>query len=590
MLVKLFQIHLISKLFSNLAQTIGMKTPVLSVLFVLTITCFWTLPACKNNVDAEDQTGELENIPALKPVFQPFTVDSQVINAFLAQFPDFSFHKAEIHQFYKNRQYQSAWFNEFGLIEQGGFFINQLEHFEDEGLNDSVLYHAQLKSLHSLIADPNFIYNSTDTIPKQFELMLTAEFFVYAQKVWFGVNEKTTQELDWYVTRKTVPSVAILDSILSGGANAFTAYEPLYPQYALLKSVLKKYRQISYTNWDTLKLPADIKSLKPGDNYPVVADIKSRLMLFGDAGILDSTTIIDSATVVAIKQFQIRHGLTGDGVAGEKFLSQINISPASRIRQLEINMERMRWLPDAPTGNYIMVNIPEYTMHIFENDTLAWDMKVVVGKSSSSTTIFNDELEYIVFSPYWVPPPSILNNEILPALKKDANYLKKENMEAVDPSTKKVVDVSGVEWSKYSKIPYIIRQKPGNSNSLGWVKFIFPNQHNIYFHDTPSRNLFDKDARSFSHGCIRVAEPKRFATYLLRNDTTYTATKIDSLYYLGRETYVKLEEKIPVYLVYFTAWVDTKGLIHFSRDIYNHDKKLEHTLFGDAKKEEEPQL
>ena len=285
-----------------------MKTPVLSVLFVLTITCFWTLPACKNNVDAEDQTGELENIPALKPVFQPFTVDSQVINAFLAQFPDFSFHKAEIHQFYKNRQYQSAWFNEFGLIEQGGFFINQLEHFEDEGLNDSVLYHAQLKSLHSLIADPNFIYNSTDTIPKQFELMLTAEFFVYAQKVWFGVNEKTTQELDWYVTRKTVPSVAILDSILSGGANAFTAYEPLYPQYALLKSVLKKYRQISYTNWDTLKLPADIKSLKPGDNYPVVADIKSRLMLFGDAGILDSTTIIDSATVVAIKQFQTRHG------------------------------------------------------------------------------------------------------------------------------------------------------------------------------------------------------------------------------------------------------------------------------------------
>jgi len=242
-------------------------------------------------------------------------------------------------------------------------------------------------------------------------------------------------------------------------------------------------------------------------------------------------------------------------------------------------MERMRWLPDVPSGDYIMVNIPEYTMHIFESDSLAWDMKVVVGKSSSSTTIFNDELEYIVFSPYWVPPPSILNNEILPALKKDPNYLKKENMEAVDPSTKKVVDVSNIDWDKYSKIPYIIRQKPGNSNSLGWVKFIFPNEHNIYFHDTPSRNLFEKESRSFSHGCIRIAEPKRFATYLLRNDTTYTEQKIDSLYYLGRETYVKLEEKIPVYLVYFTAWVDTNGLIHFNRDIYGHDAKLEHTLF-----------
>lgn len=537
------------------------------------------ITACKNNVDAKQDSVDSEHFPELKTVFQPFIIDTPAITAFLQQYPDFSYHKNEITSFYKNRGYRSAWFNEFGIIEQGGFFMNQLEHFEDEGLKDTVLYYTQLKSLYTAIADPNYIYNETDALPKQFELMLTAEFFVYAQKVWFGINEKTTKELDWYVTRKTVPSVAILDSILSGGANAFTAYEPLYPQYGLLKSMLKKYRQITFSDWDTLQLPDGVKSIKPGNDYPVVAAIKNRLNILGDGIALDSTTLLDSATVVAIQLFQTRHGLTSDGVAGEKFFKEINISPTDRIRQIEINMERMRWLPDAPSGNYIMVNIPEYTMHIFENDTLAWDMKVVVGKSSSSTTIFNDELEYIVFSPYWVPPPSILNNEILPALKKDANYLKKENMEAVDASTKKVVDVSGVDWSKYSKIPYIIRQKPGNSNSLGWVKFIFPNEHNIYFHDTPSRNLFEKESRSFSHGCIRVAEPKRFATYLLRNDTTFTAEKIDSLYYLGRETYVKLEEKIPVYLVYFTAWVDSNGLIHFSRDIYNHDAKLEKTLF-----------
>ncbi|MFZ1633925.1 MAG: L,D-transpeptidase family protein [Chitinophagales bacterium] len=548
----------------------------LVLLFVAWI--FSALFACKNKADAESAV-DSDTTMVLTKVFHPLTLDSQTLSTFLAKYPDFNYHKDELFTFYRNRNFQSAWFNEYGIIEQGGFFMSQLDHFDDEGLNDSVLYYSELKKTYTTIADPQYNYAGADKITTQFELMLTAEFFVYAQKVWFGINEKTTKELDWYVTRKTVPSVAILDSILSGGKNSFTAYEPLYPQYQLLKKELKKYKLLTAEPWDSLKLPADKKSIKPGDDYSVIAAIKKRLYLLGDAAVLDSTTILDSTAVIAVEQFQLRHGLTADGVAGEKFFRELNISPAERVRQLEINMERMRWLPDVPSGDYIMVNIPEYTMHIFESDSLAWDMKVVVGKSSSSTTIFNDELEYIVFSPYWVPPPSILNNEILPALKKDPNYLKKENMEAVEPSTKKVVDVSNIDWDKYSKIPYIIRQKPGNSNSLGWVKFIFPNEHNIYFHDTPSRNLFEKESRSFSHGCIRIAEPKRFATYLLRNDTTYTEQKIDSLYYLGRETYVKLEEKIPVYLVYFTAWVDTNGLIHFNRDIYGHDAKLEHTLF-----------
>ncbi len=554
---------------------------------LITLVCILIASAnlgCKNKADKAAILDDADSVVTLKKVFRPFQIDSASIAEVLRGYPDFNYHSAEIFTFYGNRERKSAWFNEYGIIEQGGFFMNQLEHYQDEGLNDSVLYYHELKNIFNTINDPAYNYSGNDSLTKKFELMLTAEFFVYAQKVWFGINEKTTKELDWYVTRKTVPSVAILDSILSGGANAFTSFEPLYPQYRLLKNELKKYRKISDMPWDSLYLPSDKKSIKPGENYPVIAAIKERLFILGDAVSYDSTTYLDSATVVALKQFQKRHGLVTDGVAGEKFFRELNTSPSDRVRQIEINMERMRWLPDAPAGDYIMVNIPEYTMYIYETDMLAWEMKVVVGKSSTGTTIFNDELEYIVFSPYWVPPPSILNNEILPALKKDANYLNKENMEAVDPSTKKVVDVSNINWDKYSKIPYIIRQKPGNSNSLGWVKFIFPNEHNIYFHDTPSRYLFDKETRGFSHGCIRVAEPKRFATYLLRNDTTFTDKKIDSLYYLGRETYVKLQTKLPVYIVYFTASVDTDGLLHFSRDIYGHDAKLEKTLFTEAEK------
>ena len=538
--------------------------------------------SCKNKATTTTFPDNLDSIVTLKQVFQPFQIDSASIAEVLEAYPDFNYHAAEIFAFYGNRNNKSAWFNEYGIIEQGGFFMNQLAHFEDEGLNDTVLYYQDLKTIFNQINNPEYSYSGNNSLTKKMEIMLTAEFFVYAQKVWFGINEKTTKQLDWYITRKTVPSVAILDSILSGGVNAFTSFEPLYPQYRLLKKELKKYRNISNLSWDTLYLPADKKSIKPGENYPVIAAIKERLLKLGDAVYNDSTNYMDSATVHAVKQFQLRHGLVADGVAGDKFFREINVSPSDRVRQLEINMERMRWLPNAPSGDYIMVNIPEYTMYIYEAGSLAWEMKVVVGKSSTSTTIFNDELEYIVFSPYWVPPPSILNNEILPALKKDPNYLNKENMEAVDPNTKKVVDVSHINWSNYSKIPYIVRQKPGNSNSLGWVKFIFPNEHNIYFHDTPSRYLFDKETRGFSHGCIRVAEPKRFATYLLRNDTTFTDKKIDSLYYLGRETYVKLQATLPVYIVYFTARVDTDGLLHFSQDIYNHDAKLEKTLFAES--------
>lgn len=541
--------------------------------------------SCKSKHLINEKVESTDSIFTLKKVFRPLLIDSTGIANLLANHPEFSFHANEIKLFYEGRNYKSAWFNEYGIIEQGGFFMNLLDHFVDEGVNDTVLYYHELKQLYNIIADPQYDYAGADSVTANFELMLTAEFFVYAQKVWYGLSEKTTRDLSWYVERKTVPSVAILDSILSGGENAFTNFEPVNAQYPLLKNALKQYRKIADTPWDSLKLPESVKSIKPGNNYPVIAEIKHRLAILGDLSSIDSTDVYDSITVLGVQQFQSRHGLQPDGAMGDKFFREINATPAARIKQIEVNMERMRWMPALPESDYIIVNIPEYKLYAYENNIVVFDMKVVVGKASTSTTIFNDEMEYIVFSPYWVPPPSILNNEILPALKKDPNYLNKEHMEAVDPATKKVIDATTVDWKKYSKMPYIIRQKPGNNNALGWVKFIFPNEHNIYLHDTPSRNLFEKETRGFSHGCIRIAEPKKFATYLLRNDTIYTDKKIDSLYYLGKETYVKLETKVPVFIVYFTTRVDKNGLIYFSRDIYGHDAKLEKTLFVDEEAE-----
>lgn len=554
-------------------------------VFTLILLLSGSFSACRNSDARDKETDPTEDLSALKPVFHPLSIDSASIAEFMVQYPLFDFHKEEVFTFYRERNDRSAWFNTYGIVEQGGYFMNLLDHFSEEGLRDSVIYYSTLNKMYHTISDPSYSYTGADSLTTQFELMLTSTFFVYAQKVWYGLSEKTTRSLDWYVTRKTVPSVAILDSILSGGANAFTAYEPLFPQYAALKNALKKYRTIENEKWDSISIPTDRKMILPGDDVEVMKEIKRRLFLLGDLQSQDSTSLYDSVTLAAVKTFQFRHGLIDDGSLGPKFFIAINNTPADLIRRIEINMERCRWIPDQPGGDYILVNVPEYTMHIYEADTQAWEMKVVVGKSSTSTTIFNDELEYIVFSPYWVPPPSILNNEILPALKKDPNYLQKQNMEAFNPSTKEVINVSKVDWSKYQTMPYSVRQKPGMSNALGWVKFLFPNEHNIYFHDTPSRDLFVRESRGFSHGCIRLEQPKQLAKYLLRDDSTYTEQVIDSLYYLGIETYVQLEKKIPVYIIYLTAWVDENGLVQFRKDIYGHDAKLEQTMYAPAQEE-----
>ena len=544
--------------------------------FLLIIASFLS---CKKNAAENETIMPDDSVVVIKKVFYPLHIDSTKIAAFIKTYPVFSFHAEEIKTFYKNRDSRSAWFNEYGIVEQGGLFINLLDHFDEEGLKDSVIYYSKLKKQYNIISDLNYSNSGADSLTTQYELMLTAEFFIYAQKVWFGLNEKTTKELDWYITRKTIPSVSMLDSILAGGKNSFTAFDPLFPQYPLLKKYLKKYKEIPDSIvWNKLILPQGIKFYKEGDSASIIPIIKFRLNILGDLAENDSSQVFDVTMGEAVKKFQSRHGLKPDGSIGEKFLAEINVTPAERKQQLELNMERCRWIPNETGENYILVNIPAYKMYIYEEDTLNFTINVVVGKSTTSTTIFNDELEYVVFSPYWVPPPSILNNEILPSLKKNKNYLEKENMEAFDGNGK-TIDVSNVDWSSYSKMPYRIRQKPGGNNSLGWVKFLFPNEHNIYFHDTPSRSLFKESQRNFSHGCIRLEEPKKLAEYLLRNDSIYTQQKIDSLYYLGKETYVKLKEKTPVFLVYFTAWVDETGEINFRKDIYGHDAKLEKTLF-----------
>jgi murein L,D-transpeptidase YcbB/YkuD len=299
--------------------------------------------------------------------------------------------------------------------------------------------------------------------------------------------------------------------------------------------------------------------------------------------VTDSTkkNIYDDELVAGVKLFQSRQGLKPTGYVGQETLSQLNIPVDERISTIILNMERWRWIPKSLEPDYLLVNIPEYRLHVFEKGQEKMTMKVIVGKTLNSTPIFSDKLEYVVLSPYWNVPMSILKSELVPKLIKNPNYLDKLEMEVVT-SKGQQIDPSTINWGSIneSNFKYIVRRRPGPKNDLGDVKFIFPNSKNIYLHDTPNDALFSQTERGFSHGCVRVEKPIDLAVYLLRNVKGYDQSKILKIISERKEKYVTLKQKLPVYLVYFTAWADANGIVNFRDDLYGHDKTLAAEYFN----------
>jgi murein L,D-transpeptidase YcbB/YkuD len=319
-----------------------------------------------------------------------------------------------------------------------------------------------------------------------------------------------------------------------------------------------------------------------GDTSDQVVKLRERLILTGELATGSANfynpKIFDRFLDLAVKEFQTSHGLDPDGVVAGKTLEALNVPLQDRIQQILVNMERWRLLPKKFPANYLLVNVPEFRLHIFEGGKEHMTMRVVVGKEFNPTPVFNERLEYIVFSPYWNVPKSIAIEEVLPALEKNPNFLAKNHMEVVkgwDPKKVAIVPAWQVPWYNIENddFDYWIRQRPGNENPLGLVKFIFPNNHNVYLHDTPADHLFSKVRRDFSHGCIRVEEPFKMTKYLLRDKPEWTDSKIKEAMNAGEELYVNVRP-LPVYILYFTTWVSNDGKLQFRDDIYGRDKVL----------------
>jgi murein L,D-transpeptidase YcbB/YkuD len=440
------------------------------------------------------------------------------------------------------------------LIEYASNLTDKVRNLQYEGVNKELPY---AHALDSMMYDGN-TDKLPDSIMLKLELMLTAQYFAFADIVWEGMDASVSKKVDWNLPRKKVSYEEFLDSILKTAPEKIKDLKrPVNRQYGLLRKFLQNYSELEEKgNWFEIK--SSSKPLRPGDSSELVLQIKQRLIELGDLQINNATHLFDDDLRIAVISFQYRHGLKDDGIIGKTTIAEMNVPYKERIKQLLVNMERSRWVPVSLNSDYLVVNIPEFKLHVNSGDKLLWSCNIVVGKPIHKTAIFSGELKYVVFSPYWNVPRSIVVNELLKDMRKNPNYLAKHNME-----------ITGYR----DGIPEI-RQKPGPSNSLGQVKFLFPNSYNMYLHDTPAKSLFNEPIRAFSHGCMRVQEPFKLAQFLLRNDPSWNDEKINAAMNAGKERSVTLSERVPVFIVYFTAFVDRDGKINFRKDIYERDNRM----------------
>lgn len=459
--------------------------------------------------------------------------------------------------FYISRNFQYAWFNEEGIAEQTRAFWNLRSYYIATNRDNSLRDTAFEKSMDEILIDSTFDLN--DTLRATYELELTRHFFVYAQYAYAGKIDPSS--LQWHIPRKKLNVVALLDSLVINKGKADN-WAPVNYVYRNLQSKLAEYAAMDANGgWDTL--PVGSKTYSKGNKDSIILLLKFRLQKEDAAYVADSSIVFDDSLVIAVNRARERYGLSPNGKADNALIKELNVPVQQRIEQILINMERGRWMPAADSSMFIVANIPDYKLRVFEDYKPVLTMNIVVGTAANNSVIFTDRLEYIVFAPYWNVPYSISKNEIMPAMKRSRNYLARNNME-----------ITG-----YNKGVPVVRQKPGPNNSLGLVKFLFPNSYNIYFHDTPSKSLFERDQRAFSHGCIRLQKPFELAKYLLRDQPNWTEEKMQEAMNGKKETWVTLPKSVQIMITYFTAWVDMNGNIHFNKDIYGHDKKLAERLF-----------
>ena len=482
--------------------------------------------------------------------------DSNLVIAFYHSYPELNKYQKNVVMVYRQHRFNQIWYDGRGVVEFGQSLYNKVNDLKVEGVSAKFPYQDKIEGIFDNDIENTLSHTETD-------LMLTNLYLFYAEKVYKGLDDTTTTALGWLLPRKQVSYTAMLDSVLSDPVQFSRNDTILLNQYYKLRDVLQRYREIEKKGgWNLIDMDTKHKAYKPGDTAKAILQIRERLFITGDIKQNNGSNKYDPDLVEAVIKYQQRNGYNPEKLISLKHIREMNVPIGERIKKIIVNMERCRWIsPEfARAKEYIVVNIPSFKLNLFRNGKSEFESPVIVGTNVTKTVIFSGTLSYIVFSPYWNLPQSIINKEVKPGMAKNKNYLEKHNM----------------EWNNGQ-----VRQKPGKNNSLGLVKFIFPNSNDIYMHDTPAKSLFSKENRAFSHGCIRVGKPRDLAIEILKDDPDWTPAKIDAAMHAGKESTYLIKNKMPVYIGYLTAWVDQQGVINFYNDIYQWDESLAELLFDE---------
>jgi len=530
--------------FSVLLITIG---------FFLSSFCF-----AKSDKMIIDSKLALSNILLPEKSALGFSVDSVSLIQFFKTYPKLKKYQKDVFDLYRKREYNTIWYDDKNISEFGHLLYQKVNVLKDQGIDKKMPYKDVIDEIfnESVTQKPS----QSDT-----ELLLSSMYVFYASNVYSGEDAATLKKIGWYLPTKNISYSRLLDSLITNPNRLNKDEHLLFSQYYKLKDVLKKYRTIEKNNlWKKIVIDSvTYQDLKPMDSSAVIGQIRERLFVVGDLKQDSKRNVYDEEMMAGVLNYKKRYGLKLNYALTREHINQMNEPIANRIKTIMINMERCRWIPAklANADELVMVNIPSYRLFYVKNGKYELVSDVFVGTRMTETVIFSGMIDRIVFSPYWYVPQSIIDNELKLKIAADKNYLAENNM----------------EWNGGR-----VRQKPGPKNSLGLVKFLFPNPNDIYLHDTPAKSLFEFEKRTFSHGCINVKEAKQLAISILKDNPDWPVDKIENAMSGEKETTCMLKNKIQIYICYFTAWVnDETGEISFFADVYDRDKRLEKLLYSD---------
>ena len=485
-----------------------------------------------------------------------------------------------VKSFYNGRNYYPGWSRNRHLV-QADKLINALEDAYGDGLTPDY-YH--LSIIRSLVDTAEKGISFDQTVLADLDILLTDAFLTLSCHLSGGCVDPVTIESEWFAKRRDVDVSSVLEMALREKQvrEALMKLIPGQGSYGRLKQALAQYRGLAAKGeWP---LVSGGPALKKGSVAERVVELRKRLAASGDmkAGWTNREDFFDKELEQSVVIFQKRHGLKADGVVGTDTLKALNIPLKERIRQMELNMERLRWILGNVEQRSIVVNIADFRLDVIENSKSVLSMKVVVGKLFQRTPVFTAKMTYLILNPFWNVPDSIAQKEILKKIRKDPQYLLKENIKVLKGwgPQEHIIDPGTIDWSSINatNLKYRFRQEPGPLNPLGRIKFMFPNKFDVYLHDTTAKRLFSEVVRTFSHGCTRIEKPIELAEYVLRDDPRWTHDNLLAAIAAGTEQTVRIPSPLNVHFFYLTAWVDGEGVIQFRNDIYERDRQLDEAL------------